>query len=614
MKRLIAPLALLVLALVPATAGAAVRCVPAAAPGCDTSHATIAAAVTAAATDDTIRIAAGTYTEAITTPKRLTFVGAGSGTLESAAGATVIAPASGTALTLSGGATIRSLRALGATSFIGGTALSFVPSVNGTYGYTLDDVVAIGGTGTDFILGFGGYGLSAASADAAKVVDLSVTDSELKGGAAMAFIPGQALSASGPALTAAVVRSRIAGADHPSATAMTIGGGTTATISESTVRAPSVGQLYDGTYTIRRSRFESAPGPTGTGQGLTVSDATAGPGTQLTLSDSLLVAAPTLDGIDTFALFVQTNDFGGAANATVTGSTLVARGADPDAAVAALRQSNASPAATVDLRNSVARLEGPRETAEGDLFADRGSIVAASSGFTSAAWANDGTVTAPGTGTNLAADPQLDASFVPLVSSPLIDRGDPALVAAGQLDLPGNARSLDGTGDCVALPDLGAFELPSRCESAARVVLPPAGPVAPQLSGVSLLRKRFTSRKPRHKGRKRGTEIRFTLSKDAQIAIAFQRQAAGRRVKVNGKRRCVKQTRKNASKPRCVRWVKAGKPLTIDSNAGANSVAFSGKLGGRPLQAGSYRATLTARDGGGLTSPPKSVSFRVLRP
>ena len=62
-------------------ASAAVICVPDATPGgCNSTKATINAAVTDAATvdGDTIRIAAGTYNESIDTGKRLRFEGAGS--------------------------------------------------------------------------------------------------------------------------------------------------------------------------------------------------------------------------------------------------------------------------------------------------------------------------------------------------------------------------------------------------------------------------------------------------------------------------------------------------------------------------------------------------------
>lgn len=610
MKRSLAPLALLVLALLaPATAGAAVRCVPVGLAGCDTSHATIVDAVSAAANDDTIRIAAGTYAESIVTPKRLAFVGAGGGTIESAAGATTIAPASGAALSLSAGGTVRSLRAVGSSGFSGFSGLVFQPAINGTYSYVVDDVVAIGGTGTDFITGFGGSGILTFAADTAKAMSLSVTDSQLKGGgASMVFFGGNGLLAAGPGLTATVERTRILGPDASGGIALNAQSGAELTVTGSTLRGNTAAQLYDGDYEIRRSRVEGVPaGVTGSGLGMVVSGGSAAsPATEVTLADSLVTSTPTQDLLASYALLVQTNDFGNAVTVLARNSTLVGRGADPDGAVAAIRQSASSPAATVALRNSVARLEGPAEAGEGDLFADRGTISAASSSFSSAATANGGTTTAPGSGTNLAGNPQLDAAFAPLAGSPLIDRGDQSLVTVGQLDLAGRARSLDGNGDCVARVDVGAFEHPSQC---------PVKPVnvRPEIESTSLSRKRFTARKPRHKGRKRGTEIRLELSEAASVKVIFERKAAGRRVKVKGKRRCVKQTRRNRRKPKCVRWVKAG-TMTRNAGAGANAIVFSGKLAGRTFKPGSYRATITATDSLGLKSVPKRLSFRVLKP
>jgi hypothetical protein len=211
----------------------------------------------------------------------------------------------------------------------------------------------------------------------------------------------------------------------------------------------------------------------------------------------------------------------------VRGSTIVSRGADPEAAVAIVYTSGSPPPITVDLRNSVARLEGVAETGEADLLAQHGSIVASGSAFSSAAWSGSGTVPAIASGTNLAGDPKLDASFAPAAGSPLIDRGDLAAVSPGELDVNATPRSQDGTGDCVAIPDIGALELASRCPKP--IVTPNA---TPKLSKASLSRKRFTARKPIHKGRKRGAKLLFTLSEAASVKVSFERKSNGRRIKL----------------------------------------------------------------------------------
>jgi hypothetical protein len=46
--------------------------------------------------------------------------------------------------------------------------------------------------------------------------------------------------------------------------------------------------------------------------------------------------------------------------------------------------------------------------------------------------------------------------------------------------------------------------------------------------------------------------------------------------------------------------------------AGGQRHPFSGRLGGKALASGSYRAKLTAINGADKRSTPKTVSFRVL--
>jgi hypothetical protein len=129
--------------------------------------------------------------------------------------------------------------------------------------------------------------------------------------------------------------------------------------------------------------------------------------------------------------------------------------------------------------------------------------------------------------------------------------------------------------------------------------------IAPRVFAVN---RRGPAEAPAAARAKRGAAFRYTLSEAARVAIAIHRALPGRRAG----RRCVKQTRKNRRKRRCTRYVRFG-AFGVDSLAGANDHAFSGKIGRRSLRPGHYRATLVATDGGGLSSKPKALKFVVVR-
>ena len=107
-----------------------------------------------------------------------------------------------------------------------------------------------------------------------------------------------------------------------------------------------------------------------------------------------------------------------------------------------------------------------------------------------------------------------------------------------------------------------------------------------------------------------GTTISFRLSENARVTLSFSRKARGRRVG----RRCVKPTRRNRTRRRCTRYVKAG-TLRINGKAGTNRVRFQGRLTRRKrLALGSYRLTVGATDGAGNKSrTSRPVSFRIVR-
>jgi Domain of unknown function (DUF4394) len=150
--------------------------------------------------------------------------------------------------------------------------------------------------------------------------------------------------------------------------------------------------------------------------------------------------------------------------------------------------------------------------------------------------------------------------------------------------------------------------------------VPPPSPLPPPdlppaLSAVSLTNRTFAVVGVRSKSRAaatrvpRGTTFRFKLSEPASVRIAFARATAGRRVG----RSCLTATRARRGRRKCTRYVAVGS-ISASRSAGRGTLKFSGRIGGRALTPGSYRASLTAKDAIGQRSPVRTVSFRVVRP
>ena len=103
-----------------------------------------------------------------------------------------------------------------------------------------------------------------------------------------------------------------------------------------------------------------------------------------------------------------------------------------------------------------------------------------------------------------------------------------------------------------------------------------------------------------------GARLRFTLSEAATVTIRIDALLPGRRLK----KRCVPPRRAPRGRT-CKRAVKRG-TLTRAGNAGANSVAITGRLRGKRLAAGRYRATIKGSDLAGNVSARSRVRFTVL--
>jgi hypothetical protein len=105
-----------------------------------------------------------------------------------------------------------------------------------------------------------------------------------------------------------------------------------------------------------------------------------------------------------------------------------------------------------------------------------------------------------------------------------------------------------------------------------------------------------------------GSRIRFRLSEAASVRVVIARAVVGRRV--GG--RCRPASRANRKRPKCTRFVRVG-AFTLAGKSGANSFRFSGRVGGRRLRVGKYRATATATDSAGQASAAVRAPFRVKR-
>jgi virginiamycin B lyase len=93
-----------------------------------------------------------------------------------------------------------------------------------------------------------------------------------------------------------------------------------------------------------------------------------------------------------------------------------------------------------------------------------------------------------------------------------------------------------------------------------------------------------------------GSSLRYTLSEPATVTIVIAQPRAGRRV---GKS-CRAPSKSNRHRARCTRYVTVG-TLKRRALQGPNQIAFSGRVGRKPLRAGGYQATATATDSAGFT-------------
>jgi hypothetical protein len=142
---------------------------------------------------------------------------------------------------------------------------------------------------------------------------------------------------------------------------------------------------------------------------------------------------------------------------------------------------------------------------------------------------------------------------------------------------------------------------------------PPPDTTAPVVQSASAAPKTFRidargTREPAATARvPKGTTLRYSLSEAGRAVFTVRRATAGRR----SGRRCIKPTRTNRKRKRCVRYVFAGR-FAVESPAGANRHRFSGRIGAKRLRPDRYHVTLVATDRAGNRSAARRFGFRVV--
>ena len=245
--------------------------------------------------------------------------------------------------------------------------------------------------------------------------------------------------------------------------------------------------------------------------------------------------------------------------------------------------------ASVDLKNTIA--SGVAADLEVGVST---TIFASHSNFDKAAPPGSivdggGNQTAPPAFVDAAAGNYREAAGSPTIDAGIADQ-------LGTLDPDGNARVLGSA------PDIGAYEFVPAA--------PPPVPVG-EIQSLTVSPKAF---KPVNAGgailsakkKKKApvsTTVTYSLSAAGTVAFSVERKLVGRKV---GKR-CVKKTKANAGKKKCPLYKSVKGGFSHTGVAGQNIFKFSGRVGAKALQPGSYRLA------GKTSTSTKRAGFKILK-
>jgi hypothetical protein len=585
---------------------------------------------------DTIHIAAGEYDDQVGTSKRLNFVGAGAGAPPNFNPATdTFIDGDGVAsnfpaIWMLGGGSVTGVGLRGPDDIGSGQAEALRLDAGSASGpalsYTVSDVIALGAS--DFQAPQGGAPALRVSDDngTGRQVDVSVSASRL-----MTPSLGDVVTVAGGNVAATIATSMLE--PPPPGRGLTVEDGAAGMLDRSQVldtQGPLSGVVVQDTgseLNVVRSEIYARQGP------LVVGSLAPGP-TTATVTDSLIAQLRTTNqgGDDSAAAVV--GGASGTNSLVARGTTFVARGPGVDVALKVAGSFGASGAATADVDNSVVRSTGTDGgfPAPVDVLVDGNTggatLSAGHSGFTTLSAVDGGSAPGPGSGTNVSGDPLFVSDstgpgrdFALQAGSPLIDRGDPSLVAPGQLDLAGTARSLDGNLDCLAAPDPGAYELAGQsapCPPASPGGVsggpgsgagPGAGNPAPRMDAFALVPRTFRAyARGGSIAAARGARVRYRLSEAATVRFTVLRRTLGRRVG----RRCRRPSRTNRRRPRCIRLIRVRGSFSHRGRIGRNSFRFRGRMAGRKLAPGRYYLAGVPTDAAGLRGRSVRAAFRIV--
>ena len=126
-----------------------------------------------------------------------------------------------------------------------------------------------------------------------------------------------------------------------------------------------------------------------------------------------------------------------------------------------------------------------------------------------------------------------------------------------------------------------------------------------------------------------GTRFSFTSSEAGMAKLTVQKRVPGLRVRVRGRLRCLPRTRRRVRalrrqadslaefrrllrRRRCTAHKRIGS-IEQRVTPGRNTIVFNGRIAGRRLRPGRYRAVLVITDDAGNRSRVERIRFRVLR-